>query len=118
MNIITQKSQLELDLLSIEKSVEKATLSLAAASTALNNAYSSIWELPDDRLLNVLQWLVNEQKLQPLLDLHYASGTAVNTILDNVGHNGVRIITTVGRQFTIDEFGTVALVVEDPVIEE
>lgn len=107
---ITPKTQTEIDLLSIEKSVDKATLALASAATSLNNAYSSVWNLPDERLLNVLQWLVTNQKLQPLLDLHYASGTAVNAILDNVGFSGKRVVTVVGREFTIDEFGTVALV--------
>jgi len=112
---ITSKTQTETDLLSIENSVSNAVLALSGAAVSLNNAFAAIWSLPDDRLVAVLQWLVINQKLTPLLELHAGTATAINSILDSVEHQGARISTTIPRQFQIDEFGTVTLVPDPPI---
>ena len=108
-------------LLTIEKQASKINNLVSATIAALNNSYKYLWGLPDAELQAVLQELLNTGKLEELFVNHYTAATSLNTIQDNTGASGARAIAVAGREFEIDEFGTLTVVPlpePEPIIEE
>jgi len=87
--MITNKSQLQIDIDSIDKSAESATLAFKAAAFTLNNSYDSLWNLPEDRLLAVLQTMYNDDTLTSVFAQHNTAAAYVNTI---VGYEAAKIV--------------------------
>lgn len=99
--MITNLTQVQKDLQSLESAVNNTTLALAAAGIALNISHKALWSLPEDRLTAVLQELHDRGELQNVFNLHYTAATGINGLLNAVGHDGNRCIDQVGRTFTI-----------------
>jgi hypothetical protein len=108
---LIQKSKTQQNIESIESAANTAILAAASAAHALNNSYNTFWNLPDDELEELLQYLLNEGELFNIFKKHGESATALNKILEDGGYEGVRAIDKITREFTIDEFGTLKLVV-------
>ena len=86
---------------SLEKRVNKATLALAQTANALNDAYNCVWSLPDEQLRELLQTLLDNDKLQSVFDIHAQSAASVNALLDAIDYSGVRAKEGVGREYAI-----------------
>jgi NurA-like 5'-3' nuclease len=108
---ITSKTTLQSNIEKIEAAANTAILATASAVHALNNSYNTLWGLNDDELTELLQYLLNEGKLLEVFTKHYVAATGLNKILDDGEYDGVRAIAVAGREFEIDEFGTLTLVV-------
>ena len=116
---LLQTTTTENHLLKIEQHVQKTNRMINAAINSLNEGYNYLWGLPDNELQDVLQTLLNAGKLQALFENHYITATSLNTIQDNTGAGGARAIAVAGREFEIDEFGTLTIVpLPEPIVEE
>lgn len=98
---ITNKTQTQKNLDNLEKRVNKATLALAQTANALNDAYSCVWSLPDEQLRELLQYLVDNNRLEEIFTIHAQSAASVNTLLEAIDYNGVRAKEGAGREYTI-----------------
>ena len=87
--MITHKSQLQIDIDSIDKSAESAMLAFKAAAFTLNHSYDTLWSLPEDRLLAVLQTMYNGNTLTDVFTQHNTAAAYVNTI---IGYEAAKII--------------------------
>jgi hypothetical protein len=87
-----------------------------AAKDELNRAHSQTWNLPDDRLLAILQELYNRGKLEEVFTNHYIAATSLNAILTSAGYGGSLAIATAAREFEVTD-GVISLV-EEEVVEE
>jgi len=117
---LIQKTTIQQNIESIESAANTAINATVAAVHALNNSHSVFWSLPDEELVELLQYLLNEGKLQEIFNEHYVAAVNLNQILDGGEHGGVRAIASVGRAFEVDEFGTVTLVyppIEEPIVD-
>ncbi len=108
MQLLT-KTQTELDIENIEHATSTFVNSLNAAIFTLNLCYDSLWKLPDDRLINVLQKLYDLGKLQELFEDHYISATGLNLIQEKAGYTGQSAYAVAGREFEIVD-GVISLV--------
>ena len=106
---IIPKTQLEKDIQAIEEASASFSSSINSAIYILNIAYETLWSLPDDRLVAVLQRLYDVGKLMELFIDHNFSAVNLNAISDKAQANGQKAITAAGREFTIVD-GVVALV--------
>ena len=98
---ITNKTQNEKNLDTLEKRVNKATLALAQIANALNAAYECVWTLPDEQLRELLQSLLDNNKLQSVFDIHAQSAVSVNALLDAIDYSGARAKEGAGREYAI-----------------
>jgi hypothetical protein len=103
---LKQRTQTEIDIENIEKSAETFLLATKSAICSLNDAYHLVWSLPEDRLLAVLQDLLDNGKLTELLNNHLFAATCLNEILSRVGENG-GAISVAAKQFSVDQNGKV-----------
>lgn len=121
---ITDKTQTQTDLDNLEKRVQKATQALTYCASQLNNAYNSVWTLPDDRLQALLQEMVNTGKFESVFTVHQKAATYINELLSDAGESKITAKTEAGREYEIDQkTGTITIiplpVVElDPIVEE
>jgi hypothetical protein len=105
---LVPQTQLEQDISAISRAAAGTTYYGQLLVTSLNNAHSAVWQLPDDRLVAVLNHL-GEQSVTGLVQLQSATATSVNSSLDLAGDAGPRAIVEPGRQFSWDN-GSVVLV--------
>lgn len=98
---ITNKTQNEKNLDALEKRVNKATLALIQTANALNDAYSCVWTLSDEQLRELLQSLLDNDKLQDVFNIHAQSAASINALLDAIDYTGVRAKEGAGREYTI-----------------
>lgn len=110
--MITNKSQLQLDIDAIDKSAESAILSFKAAAFALNNSYDELWNLPEQRLLDVLQKMHDDNTLNSVFFQHNSAAAAVNTIL---GTDVAKI--TAPKQIVITD-DIISFAVEETIVIE
>lgn len=89
-----QKSQLEQDLEAIQLLAKKTTSFISMAIQSLNSSYDTLWSLPDDRLLAVLQNLFDSGKLEDVFNQHNFAANSLNGILDNTDINFKRAFNT------------------------
>jgi hypothetical protein len=123
MKIINQ-TQTEKDLSDLQQSINRSLRTVIAAKDELNRAHSQTWNLPDDRLLAILQELYNRGKLEEVFTNHYIAATSLNAILTSAGYDGSLAIATAAREFEVTD-GVISLVevevveeIETPPIEE
>ena len=107
---ILKSSQTDMDIQALERAATNTTLALQSTILTLNNAHSALWSLPDERLINVLQALLDAGRLQEVFTMHYTAATALNQAAEAAGSD-LRAIAEVGRKFTVTALGKVELVV-------
>jgi hypothetical protein len=105
---LVPQTQLEQDISAISRAAAGTTYYGQLLVTSLNNAHSSVWSLPDDRLTAVLNHL-GEQAVTGLVQLQSATASALNQSLDAAGDTGPRAVVQPGREFSWDG-GSVVLV--------
>jgi hypothetical protein len=98
---LVPQTQLEQDISAISRAASGTTYYGQLLVTALNNAHSAVWTLPDDRLTAVLNHL-GEQAVTGLVQLQSATASALNQSLDAAGDAGPRAIVQPGREFSWD----------------
>lgn len=109
MKLIT-KTPLQQNIESIESAANTAILAAASAVHALNNSFNVFWDLPDDELTELLQYLLDQGELINVFRKHGESAVALNKILDDGEYTGIRAISEISRKFIINEFGKIVLV--------
>ena len=105
---LVPQTQLEQDISAISRAASGTTYYGQLLVTSLNNAHSSVWSLPDDRLVAVLNHL-GEQAVTGLVALQSATASALNQSLDAAGDTGPRAVVQPGRQFSWDSGSVVLL---------
>ena len=115
MKIINQ-TLAEKDLRDLKQSIDRSLRTVISAKDELNRDHSQTWNLPDDRLLAILQELYNRGKLEEVFTNHYIAATSLNAILTSAGYGGSLAIATAARAFEVTD-GVISLV-EEEVVEE
>jgi hypothetical protein len=108
---LVPQTQLESDLANISRAAQGTTWYGQLLVTSLNNAHAAVWNLPDDRLTAVLNYL-GPQTVAGLVQLQSTTAMALNQSLDAAQDNGPRAIVSPSREFTWE--GTNAVVVPLP----
>lgn len=114
MNLLTQKTPLELDLAAKDARVLQCAEATHHLAATLRNSHAWLWELPTDRLLAILNADV------PLTLATFAQNTALgqaaNAALDavNLPEFPARAPVTIGRADIIFGAGAFALVPPPP----
>lgn len=103
-----QKTQTESNIEELDKFAQAIENSINSTINLLNLSHSYLWNLPDEQLINVLQWLYDKGMIEETFNKHYQIATAVNG-LANIG-NMQTAKDSKGREFTIDN-GIISLVV-------
>ena len=106
---LRQRTQTELDIEDVEKSADTFLNAIKAAVISLNNAYNTVWSLPDERLVEVLQSLLDNGELTGLLEHHHFAATYLNSILQRGGVNSPTAISTVAKPYIINDDGRIVL---------
>jgi len=106
---LQQKTTLQQNIEKIETANNTTLLAVSAAVSALNNSYKSFWNLPDAELLELLQYLFGNGKLQEVFTNHYIAATSLNAILASAGYGGSLAIATAAREFEVTD-GVISLV--------
>jgi hypothetical protein len=99
--MITNKTQLQKDIDSIDQLSDTAVLAASAFAQSLNNLFNALWSLPEDRLLSLLQRMYDDGTLLIMFGNHNYAATSINTILNNGDHKGVRAYDTVPKEIQI-----------------
>lgn len=116
---LKEKTQLDIDIENIEQYADTFLRSITSAIFSLNEAYTQVWSLPDDRLQKVLQYLYDNNKLQLLLENHNFAANSLNEILTRGDKSTPIAFNTIGKEFIIDESGKVTLLlINDPLVIE
>lgn len=98
---LINKSQTQRNLDALEKRIEKATLALAQTANALNAAYDCVWSLPEDQLKDLLQYLLDNNRLEEVFSIHAQSAASINALLSAIGYSGAKAKDGAGRQYEI-----------------
>jgi hypothetical protein len=109
LNLILPKTSLENDLQMIEDSFTIITNYALASVHELNNILDKFWNLPDDRLLNILNSLGIE-KVQNLFNTQDDYAQFFNSLLNNRGVSNVSAKTGKPRELIINNEGLFELV--------
>ena len=112
---LTTKHQIDIDITSIEESVNTFLNAVNAAIHSLNNSHRVFWDLPDDRLTAVLQKLYDSDRLLSLFTNHEYSATVLNKIKEMMNSEGVTAIAIAAREFQIDN--DIISLISKPIIE-
>jgi hypothetical protein len=113
---LVPQTQLESDLSNISRAASSTTWYGQLLVQSLNSAHAAVWNLPDDRLVAVLNHL-GEQAVTGLVALQSATASALNESLDAAGDTGPRAIVQPGREFSWDN-GSVVLVPKEEAAAE
>lgn len=105
---LESKTQLQKNLSSIDIHVERTAMDIKNAILNLNASHSALWNLPDDQLTECLQYLLNNGLLQSVFEKHYKTAISLNE-LAKTAEIPERAIAKIGKEFIIDEYGTVSL---------
>jgi hypothetical protein len=99
---LQQKTTLQQNIEKIEKANRTTLLAVSAAVSALNNSYKSFWDLPDAELLELLQYLFDNGKMQEVFAKHYNSAASLNAILDAGDSVGNRAIAKAAKEIAVE----------------
>lgn len=86
--MITNKSQLQQDIDTIDNAAYSAFSAFSASAFTLNNSYDALWNLPKERLLAVLQRMYDDGTLTSTFERHNYAAAAVNQTL---GYNAAKV---------------------------
>jgi hypothetical protein len=114
--MITNKTQLQKDIDTIDQLSDTAILAASAFAQSLNNLFNTIWSLPEDRLLSLLQRMYDDGTLLTMFGNHNYAATSINTILNNGNHQGIRAYDTAPREIQIID-SIISFKVNGPIIE-
>jgi len=112
---LVPQTQLEQDISAISRAASGTTYYGQLLVQSLNAAHASVWSLPDERLVAVLNKL-GQESVTGLVQLQSATAAALNQSLDAAGDTGPRAIVQPGREFSWD--GGSVVLVPLPVLEE
>jgi len=98
---IVNKQQTDIDISTIESSIATFINSINASIFALNSTHQALWSLPDDRLVNVLQKMLDSGTLMTIFMNHNYSASVLNEIQNKSNSTGPRAIDVAGREITI-----------------
>jgi hypothetical protein len=118
--MITNKTQTQKDIDQIEKLADNTIRALKTAVSSLNNSFDYFWNLPEERLINVLNSLIESGILQSIFDKHAETAQSINSILQSNGVLDVSCKTIIPKLFTIGESGVTIVrpvIEEEPVVE-
>jgi hypothetical protein len=117
--MITNKTQTQKDIDQIEKLADNTIRALKAAVSSLNNSFDYFWNLPEERLVNVLNSLIESEALQSVFNRPAETAQHFNSILQSNGVFDVRCKTVVPKVFTIGESGVTIVkpIIEEPMVE-
>jgi hypothetical protein len=101
--MITNKTQLQKDIDNIDQMSQTAILAASAFAHSLNNAYTALWSLPEDRLLPILQKMYDDNTFLKIFGDHNYAANAINTILNNGNHQGIRAYDTAPKEIEITD---------------
>lgn len=114
--MITNKTQLQKDIDTIDQLSYTAILAASAFAQSLNNLFNALWSLPEDRLLSLLQRMYDDGTLLTMFGNHNYAAISINTILNNGNHQGIRAYDTAPKEIQIID-GIVSFKVSEPIIE-
>lgn len=116
MNIL-EKTQLQSDIENLEKRISKTLSSLEFTASQLNLAYKSVWDLPDARLQELLQTLVDSGKFEEIFGIHAKSAAYINELVDAAGGK-LKALEGAGREYTIEDGVVTVIPLPEPEIPE
>ena len=96
---LVPQTQLEQDLSNISRAANGTTYYGQLLVQSLNAAHAAVWNLPDDRLVAVLNHL-GPEAVTGLVALQAATSTALNQSLDAAKDSGPRAIVNPSREFS------------------
>lgn len=96
---LVPQTQLEQDLFAINRAAQGTTYYGQLLVQSLNSAHASVWSLPDERLVAVLNHL-GPEAVTGLVALQAATATALNQSLDAAKDSGPRAIINPSREFS------------------
>ena len=106
---LTNKTQTELNIETIEKSAETFANAINAAIYTLNESYKTLWDLPDNELEQVLNALSQNGKLQTLFEDHNFAANSLNLIAQKIGGLPSIAVNSLGRELQIDNNGIITV---------
>lgn len=111
---ITQKTQTQIDLDTLENRIQRATNSLSFAASQLNTAYDAVWKLPEDRQLALLQSILDSGNFATVFGVHAKAAAYINELLVDAGSTPTAKVGTPREIEIVD--GTISFI--QPVVEE
>ena len=109
IQLIPQKTQLEINLAAIDAPLILVENCVKTAIHNLNHSFSKFWNLPDDQIEEIMN-SQGIEKLQSIFEAHFRYANEFNTLLENRGIDQPRAITTKPREITVDGNGIITLV--------
>ena len=106
---LQQKTPLQKNIEKIEEANRTTLLAVSSAISALNNSYRLFWGLPENELLELLQHLYENEKLQEVFINHFTAASALNTIRNAGGFGGPTAIAAAAREIEVND-GVVSFV--------
>jgi hypothetical protein len=106
--MIANKTQLQKDIDSIDQASDVATLAASAFAKSLNNLFDALWSLPEDRLINLLQYMYDQGIFETMFGKHNYAATSINNILTNSNSSSERAKDSALREIIIAD-GIVSL---------
>lgn len=108
IQILPEKTQLEIDLQSIDEPLGRVTARTRANAEDLNQSLDTFWNLPEDRLLAVLNYY-GPSTVNNIFTAHARNAQNINALLAD---RGIGPIARVGatRELTINEQGLFEIV--------
>lgn len=105
------KSQLQKNLERLDEYTHRLEKLIPHLAVALNDGHKFLWDLPDDQLTEVLEYLIESERIVEVFTKHELTASHLNAMLDSD-----QAIIGRGREFEIAEDGKVTL--EPVVVEE
>lgn len=119
IKLTQDKTVLEQNLYRIEESLLLVDNYVRAAIMNLNQSYNALWNLPDDELLELLNFL-GLAKSTEIFETHYKHAVGLNEIMDARGIIGDRAVCVMGRSLGVNELGEFIIapvIVPEPPVE-
>jgi hypothetical protein len=110
---LTNKTQTELNIETIEKSAETFANAINAAIYTLNESYKTLWDLPNNELEQILNILSQNGKLQTLFEDHNFAANSLNLIAEKIGGIYETAINFPKKQLHIDDSGYITVIPEN-----
>ena len=120
---LTTTTPLQDDLEAIEDRVTRTGRSLSRAVNDLNASHQALWGLPDDRLQDVLNYLLqassetHDNKLVEVFESHALAVEKLNELCVTAGVPA-RAVIGAGREITIDANGVTVVPLPEPEVPE
>jgi hypothetical protein len=114
LQLSPQKSQLELDLESINEPLIRIENRTKANVHDLNESIDKFWSLPDDRLLNILN-ILGPEKAQNIFNAQDSYAESFNSLLNDRGITNILAKIGTQKELTINNQGLFELVMPQTI---